>query len=98
MPIGSKTGLGETLNGSFKKIPVLETSASKYYLWLRHRSRNLDNYFRQAVVEFCGNKTGTVAVPKIHQDLRYHRRPIDDSRQAIADLKWIKITNFRVYY
>jgi hypothetical protein len=45
MPIWPEACLGETQNGSFKKIPVLETSASEDYPQLRIPSRDLNDHF-----------------------------------------------------
>jgi hypothetical protein len=77
MPIWPEACLGEAQNGSFKKISVLETSASEYYLWLRSCSRDLDNHFCQGVVEFCRNRTGGFLAPQINEDLPDDWRPVD---------------------
>jgi hypothetical protein len=96
MPIRSEARLGKTQNGSFQKIAILETPASEDYPRLIISFRDPDNHFRQGVVEFCGDKTGRLPALQIDQDLRYHRRPIDDLREVIADLELVEIADFGV--
>ena len=77
MPVRAETFFTQSLDRSFGEVTVLEATAGKHYPLLAGKTRDREDGFNQAVMEFrrdlgCGDR-----VAEVVQNACNHRGPIE---------------------